>query len=183
VAERVYVCGGPGSGKTTFARELAARTRAAVYSLDEVAREGGGRGPETTDDERAGAVSRILASPRWIVEGVHVGWTAPLIEAADAVVWLDHVAWHKSGGRIIRRFVTQAWSEMRSRKGRDRFFRFRDYGRKLRELVVSVPETRSYDYAALESALAPFAAKLTRCRTQAEVTAELNRLGGASPPE
>jgi hypothetical protein len=170
VPERVYVCGGPGSGKSTFAAQLSARTGAPVFALDEIAREGGGRGPETTDDERAAAIAKILDQPRWIAEGVHLGWTVPLMAAADKIVWLDHVSAKASSGRITRRFFSQAWSEFRRRKGREKFFRFGDYGRKLRELFVSVPETRTYPVAELEAALAPYSAKVIRCRTSEEVT-------------
>ena len=180
MADRVYVCGGPGSGKTTFAHALSARTGLPVEALDEIAREGGGRGPETSADERAQAVQRILATQRWIADGVQLGWTQPLVEAADAVVWLDHVAWHASSGRIVRRFLRQAIAEARSRHGRERFLRFGDYARRLRELIVSVPETRTYPYEELEKALAPFAAKVTRCRTADEVAAALAALGGDS---
>lgn len=180
MADRVYVCGGPGSGKTTFARALAARIDVPVESLDEIARAGGGRGPETSAEERAQSVQRILATPRWIAEGVQLGWTQPLIDAADAVVWLDHVAWHASSGRIVRRFLAQAMAEARSRHGRERFLRFGDYARRLRELIVSVPETRTYAYEELAKALAPFAAKVTRCRTADEVAAALAALGGTT---
>jgi hypothetical protein len=183
VSDRVLVCGGPGSGKTTFARELGRRTLAPLHSLDEVAREGGGRGTETSAGERAAAVARILATPRWIAEGVHLGWTQPLMAGADAIVWLDHVEWHKSSGRIIRRFLRQAITEARGRRGRERFLRFGDYARRLRELIVSVPETRTYPYEELERALAPYARKLTRCRSADDVDAALVTLGGKSAPE
>jgi cytidylate kinase len=174
VVDRVYVCGGPGSGKSTFAASLSARTGIEVIALDEIAREGGGRGTETTDDERAAAVARILEKPRWIAEGVHLGWTQPLMAAADKIVWLDHVSAAASSGRITRRFFSQAWSEFRRRKGREKFFRFRDYGRKLRELFVSVPETRTYPTADLEAALTPYRAKVTRCKSAADVAEALD---------
>lgn len=176
MVDRVYVCGGPGSGKSTFGAELSSRTGIEVVALDEIAREGGGRGKETTADERAASVNRILEKPRWIAEGVHLGWTAPLMEAADKIVWLDHVSPAQSSGRITRRFFSQAWSEFRRRKGRDKFFRFRDYGRKLRELFVSVPETRTYPSAELEAALEPHAAKVIRCRATADVDGALASL-------
>jgi adenylate kinase family enzyme len=174
----VYVCGGPGSGKTTFATALAHRTGTAAHHLDNIARVGGGSGPETTADERQAAIDNILGQNAWIAEGVHLGWTQPLLDSAEAIVWLDHVAWHRSSGRIMRRFVSGALAEMRRRKGRERFLRFRDYARRLRELASAVPETRTYPFDELERALAPFADKVVRCRTQDDVTAALESLAG-----
>lgn len=176
MADRVYICGGPGTGKTTFATRLAERTGAPIHHLDDIARAGGGRGPETSDAARAAAVAAILATPRWIVEGVHLGWTAPLIDAADTVVWLDHVPPRASSVRIVRRFVAGAVSEFRQRKGRQKFLRVRDYGRKIRELVVSVPETRTFPRDELSRTLEPYSAKVTRCSSQADVDAALHTL-------
>jgi adenylate kinase family enzyme len=176
MARRVYVCGGPGAGKTTFAGQLSERTGLPIHHLDDIARVGGGRGPETTDSERAAAVDEILKEPAWIVEGVHLGWTQPLIEAADRVVWLDAVAPREGSVRIVRRFLGGAMAEARRRKGREKFLRVRDYGRKIREVVVSVPETRTFPRADLEAALAPSAGKLIHCLSAADVSAALDSL-------
>jgi adenylate kinase family enzyme len=168
-AERILIVGGPGSGKTTLALELSGQLNLPLHHLDDVARVGGGRGPETSTEDRATAVAAILASGRWVAEGVHLGWTSPLFDAADAILWLDHVRWQTSSRRVIRRFLRQAVAEARHRKGRERFLRFRDYARRLRELAVSLPETRNYPLDELEAALAAHGDKLIRCRTPADV--------------
>lgn len=175
-AERILVVGGPGSGKTTFAAQLAQRTGLPLHHLDEVARQGGGRGPERSAAQRDEDVAAITAAPRWIAEGLHLGWTAPLYAAADVIVWLDHISASRSGGRIVRRFASQALAEARRRRGLGRFLRPRDYVRRLRELAVSLPETRSFPSAELEAALAAHDAKLIRCRSAADVAAALERL-------
>jgi adenylate kinase family enzyme len=183
-ADRVLIVGGPGSGKTTFALRLAAATGLPAHHLDEVARVGGGTGPERPAAERAADVAAIVESGEWIAEGVHLGWTAPLYEAADTIVWLDHVPWKSSGRRMVRRFVAQAVHEARTRRGRERFLRFRDYARRLRDLVRAIPEARGYERggasgqsvgaaqptrAATESALSNHAPKLIHVRTAADV--------------
>ena len=168
-AERILIVGGPGSGKTTLALELAAQLNLPVHHLDEIARLGGGRGPETSAEHRSAAVSEILHAGRWVTEGVHLGWTSPLFGSADAIVWLDHVRWQTSSRRVVRRFLRQAIAEARQRKGRERYLRFRDYARRLRELAVSLPETRSYPQDELEAALASHREKLFRCQTPADV--------------
>lgn len=174
--ERIHVVGPPGSGKTTLASRLADALELPVHHLDEVARVGGGRGPERSAAEREAAVQDILASERWISEGLHLGWTQPLLDEAQAIVWLDHVRWQASSGRVVRRFVSQAWAEARQRRGRERFLRMRDYGRRLRELVVSLPETRTFPREELEAALAPLMGRVVHCRTPADVEAALHDL-------
>ena len=195
-AERILVVGGPGSGKTTFATRLASATGIPVHHLDEVARVGGGTGPERSDHERAADVARIVAAPRWIAEGIHLGWTDPLFDAAGTIVWLDHVAWGRSSRRMVRRFVSQALAEARRRRGRERFLRFRDYGRRLRDVARSIPEARRYhraegaagtsedlpSRAATEAALRTYTGKVVQCRSVAEVDAALALLSGRAAP-
>lgn len=177
--ERILIIGGPGSGKSTLGRALAARLDLPVHELDLIARAGGGRAAMTSDEERRADVAAILASPRWVAEGVHLGWTQPLIEAAQLVVWLDHVTARQSSQRIVRRFIHQAITEARRRRGRERFARLRDYASRLRELAVSVPETRTYPRTELEAALRGSSATVVRCRSEADVDAFLAQLDGA----
>ncbi len=182
-AERILIVGASGSGKTTLAGQIGQRANLPVHDLDLVARLSGGTSALRPENERDGLVGRILATDRWVVEGIHLGWTSPLMEAAQAIVWLDNVSWRGASRRMVRRFAGQALAEARSQKGWRRFFRLRDYGRRLGELGRAIPEARSYhrdqagvSRSATEEALRPFTAKLTRCRTQAEVDAILERL-------
>ncbi len=131
---RIHVIGGPGSGKTTLARQLAARTGLPVHNLDEVARVGGGTGRVRSAEERAPLVREILNEDAWITEGVHIDWTEPFLERADVVVWLDYASGSMASRRIVRRFIGGAIHEVRTRRGRQRFLRLRDYGRQLRAL-------------------------------------------------
>jgi adenylate kinase family enzyme len=85
---KVHVIGPSGAGKTTLARELGTRLGLPVYPLDPIA---------FTDTrwtirpltEKMKAVRDILQQPGWIVEGGHVGWTEPLLDAADVIIWLE----------------------------------------------------------------------------------------------
>jgi adenylate kinase family enzyme len=143
-ADRILVIGGMGSGKTTLARRIAKASGIPLHHLDEIARVGGGNGPARPESERSAAVHRLAESPRWIVEGIHLGWTEPLMRTADVIVWLDHVSWRRASGRILRRFLTDAWTEVRRQKGLRKFTRVRDYACHLRELVAAIPESRTY---------------------------------------
>jgi adenylate kinase family enzyme len=85
---RVFLIGPSAAGKTTLAAQLSARLQLPAYDLDPIA---------FTDThwsirplwEKRRAVEGILHQPAWIVEGSHVGWTEPLLDAARVIIWLD----------------------------------------------------------------------------------------------
>lgn len=179
---RIFIVGGSGSGKTTVAHQISTALQLPVHHLDEVARVGGGTGPERPPAERAAAITNILRSGRWVTEGIHLGWTDELLASADVILWLDHVSWTAATRRQLKRFVTQAWAEARRQKGWRRFGRFGDYLRRLRDLARAIPESRSYQNrrdtptrgpeetrAATAARLAPYVTKVVHCRTTADV--------------
>ena len=141
---RIHIMGGPGSGKTTLATRLAASSRLPVRHLDDVARVGGGEGRLRSATEREPLLEAILADDRWITEGVHLGWTDALLERADVIVWLDYVSWPRAARRIVRRFVSGAVYEMRTRPGREKVARLGDYARSLRSLGGALSQSRQY---------------------------------------
>jgi hypothetical protein len=189
-AERIFVIGGSGSGKSTLARLIGQRTGLPVHDLDQVARVGGGNGPERSAAERASEVTRIIKSGRWVVEGIHLGWTADLLAAADAIIWLDHVSWRQASGRVVKRFFGGAMGEARRQRGWRRFLRLRDYARELRSLAAAIPETRGYHNAdgeradgdggptrdATSAALEPYQAKVIHCRSRSDVERALEKV-------
>lgn len=193
--DRIFIVGGSGSGKSTLAGQIGGRTGLPVHELDQVARFGGGNGPERPAAERERMIGEILGSPGWVVEGIHLGWTERLLDAADVIIWLDHVAWVRSSGRVVRRFAGQAIAEARRQRGWRRFLRVRDYGRRLRELAAAIPESRRYhrgsprssgdrsptaSRAAAAAALQPYRAKLIHCRSSADIDAALQRVAPAA---
>jgi adenylate kinase family enzyme len=182
-AERILIVGASGSGKSTLAAEIGRRRGLPVHDLDTIARVSGGTSAPRLESERDKLLRQITSTDRWVAEGIHLGWTAPLMEAADAIVWLDNVTWPGASRRMVRRFASQALAEARRQRGWRRFFRLRDYARRLRDLGRAIPEARSYhrdeagvSRAATEEALRPFAAKVIRCTSDANVRAALERL-------
>ncbi len=186
--QRIVIVGGTGSGKTTLASELSDALGLPAHHLDVIARHGGGTGVERSPSERAAALAEIVESGRWIAEGIHLGWTDDLLQAADVIIWLDHVSWRSSSARMVKRFVKQALDEVRREKGLRKFTRFGDYVAHLRDLVRAIPEARSYHQkagvgsqpaetrAGTAARMALHSDKLIHCRTAADVRACVARL-------
>ena len=75
---KIYIVGGPGSGKTTLAARLAEITGLPCYELDSIAyAEFGPRIPQRPDHELAAEVAQIQALEGWVVEGMYFGWSDP----------------------------------------------------------------------------------------------------------
>ena len=142
-AERIHIIGGPGSGKSTLARRIGDARDLPVYPLDLVAYEGieFAERPQEDSAERA---QELAALPRWVTEGIHVGWTEPLLERADVIVWIDSAGWARAATRITMRALRHALGEIRVRRGRERFLRISDYVRNLRQLRYVLVASREY---------------------------------------
>lgn len=139
---RIHVIGGPGSGKTTLAREIGAYLGIEVHELDQIAF----TGPDYAErplPERVADLHLIAHRPAWITEGLFL-WTDELLAHADIIVWLDHVGWRRGIWRITRRFITSALGEAKNRQGLEKFARFRDYARHLKQLIQVFFSSRAY---------------------------------------
>ncbi|MCB0142414.1 MAG: hypothetical protein KDE50_21115, partial [Caldilineaceae bacterium] len=86
--QRIHIMGAAGSGKTTLARRAAEQIGCPWHELDAVAYEGGYARKRTLDERRA-SLQEITAQPAWVTEGWFLWWIDDLLEAADAIVWLD----------------------------------------------------------------------------------------------
>jgi len=142
-AERVHIIGGPGSGKSTLARRIGESLDLPVYALDLLAYEGIDFDERPLEDS-AQRAREIATLPRWVTEGIHVGWTNPLLERADVIVWIDSVGWSRAAARITSRTFRTALREIRIRRGRERFLRMSDYARNLRQLGYVLVASREY---------------------------------------
>ena len=147
--QRIHVVGVTGSGKTTLARELAARLHAPHIELDALH-----WGPEWTpapDDTFRQRLREVLAGDCWVVDGNYSKMRDIVWARADTVIWLDYpfvlVFW-----RLIRRtwrrvFLQQSlWNE--NREGwrqvfsRDSIFlwRLRSFGKKRRHYLALIQQ-------------------------------------------
>ncbi len=86
--QRAIVIGCPGAGKSTFARKLRARTGLPLYYLDMLWHR-----PDRTNVSRQAfdaALSAILATDRWIIDGNYQRTLEMRLQACDAVFFLDY---------------------------------------------------------------------------------------------
>ncbi len=86
-ALKILVIGSGGSGKTTFARRLAARTGLPLIHLDALYWRPGWE--PTPADEWRTTVEALVRRDAWIMDGNYGGTLDIRLEACDAVVFLD----------------------------------------------------------------------------------------------
>lgn len=181
--KRIHIIGGPGSGKTTLARKIGACLGTKTYELDQIAFTGQDF-TERPFPDRVADISRIADSSAWVTEGLFVLWTEELLESADMIVWLDNVTWERGILRIARRFVQSALHEAKKRRGLERFARFQDYARHVRQFIqvfytsrayytgrVSQPDHRAESRRSTEKYLTAYKNKVIHCQSDEAVEA------------
>ncbi len=100
--QRVLVIGSPGAGKSTLAREIARRTGLPVVHLDQQYWQPGW--VETARSDWHSKVERLIAEPRWIIDGNYSGSLSARLGRADTVIDLEFPAW-RCVARLLRRIL------------------------------------------------------------------------------
>lgn len=178
VMRRVHIVGGPGSGKTTLAYQLAGILCAPCIELDSVGYEGGA-GADRPMAVRVADIQNIAAQPAWVTEGIFLGWTEALFQTADAILWLD-LPWRVAGWRIFTRHVRAELRGNNKHRGWLKLFSFmrwcQGYYQSSAMHAVAPEMDLSENRATTAAYLAQFGDKVTRFQTSKEVDTWIKRL-------
>ncbi len=98
--ERIAVIGCSGSGKSTLAKALADSTGLPLVHLDQEFWRPGWVKPAR--DDWLAIHERLIAQPRWILDGTHLSTLEARLAACDGVVFLDYPRW-LCVGRVVKR--------------------------------------------------------------------------------
>jgi adenylate kinase family enzyme len=182
---RLRIVGTSGAGKTTLARQVAARTGLPHLELDAVFWDAGWQRRDL--DEALGIVREFAAAHPggWVADG---NWSTPLNGlldpgtpgGADAVVWLDQpraVVMRRVVGRTIRRGVLreQLWHGNRERMSD--WLRWEPERNIMRWAWTSHPRTRARMLARIAAG-----EPIVRLQGQRDVDAWLSTLPRAADP-
>ena len=136
---RILVYGVTGSGKSTAAQRIAARTRLPLTLADELTWTP--RWVPVAEDEQRRRFAAIAARDRWVLDTAYGAWLDVVLPRVDLVVGLDYPRWF-SLQRVFRRSVMRAIDKKPICNGNTESFRgmlgrnsviawhFRSFGRK-----------------------------------------------------
>jgi adenylate kinase family enzyme len=177
---RIHIIGGPGSGKTTLARRLAARFGVPPTDLDEIGYEGGA-GAKRPLAARLADVHALATRPEWITEGMYLWWIDDLLRSADAIIWLD-VPWRVAAWRIVWRHIRTSRAGTNRHPGVRKLLRFllstrRYYVGAAAEQVVVHDDDGAVTRSLTALELAAYAGKVVRYSSSADVAALLSGVG------
>ena len=88
IGHRIVILGCPGSGKSTFARALAARTGLPLVHLDNLWWRADGTHVSREEFDRA--LAALLRGEKWILDGDYSRTYEVRLRACDTVVFLDY---------------------------------------------------------------------------------------------
>ena len=106
--ERIKVVGTSGSGKSSFARELAERLGLPYCEMDRLFWKPGWQ--QSSDDELFRKVHEVTSRPRWVLDGNYTRTLPIKWKQVQLVIWLDPSfvrTVFRVTGRTIRRALTQ----------------------------------------------------------------------------
>lgn len=167
---RLYIVGGPGSGKSSLADALSTRTGTAALHLDDhwdrlFARDETGSPTNDAVAFREQLIGEQLERDAWIVEGAEPPFVDALAAASDLIVWCD-VSLQVAAYRMIRRHVTADLSRSNRFPGYRRLWRFLRSVRQRYQAAIDpqAPEWTKWTRARVQQAAQQYRHKLIHSR-------------------
>ena len=167
---RIYITGGPGSGKTTLAKRIARQFNIPCFEMDLIGWENG-VGAERPLEMRLRDVHETAIQANWVVEGGHSPWRNELLQVADQIVWLD-LSWNVAGRRILTRHMRASLAGTNKHHGLLKLYRFMSYAKTFYTSTQPDQKTRRTEAEELQ----PYMDKVIHCQSPAEVEAFFSRL-------
>ena len=100
---KIYITGGPGSGKTFVSNTIAKRCNIGKLSLDEIVWDKYYK--EKTTRERDETLHNFLCNNKsWIIEGTYFDWLLDLFTKSDLIIFIQTNVMLRSF-RILKRFL------------------------------------------------------------------------------
>ncbi|WP_397538250.1 AAA family ATPase [Rummeliibacillus pycnus] len=108
LGQKIHIIGPVGSGKTTLAKKLALLNQCDYFELDNIvwirSEDGDIR---RTENDRDLLLQQIINNKKWVIEGAHYQpWTAPSLESADCIIYLEP-SYFTRIYRVNKRFIKQ----------------------------------------------------------------------------
>lgn len=100
---RIAIIGGPGTGKTTLAKELSNIYNLPVTHIDGIHHLANWNVRDKV--ERDKLILDIVKKEKWIIEGTYKTTLRPRLERADFIIWLDYSTKAQLKG-IFKRYFT-----------------------------------------------------------------------------
>jgi adenylate kinase family enzyme len=116
----VLIYGVTGSGKTTLARKLAARTGLPWHCVDDLTWEPGW--VAVAPDEQRRRIGAICAGEHWVLDSAYSQWLDIVLARADLIAALDYPRW-RSLARLGRRTLMRAFDHRQVCNGNTESFR------------------------------------------------------------
>jgi adenylate kinase family enzyme len=85
--EKIAIIGSSGAGKSTLAKKLGSILKIKVFHMDRFCWLRGWKGK--TGDTRIDILQELVRGKQWIIEGTYLDSSAPRLEAADTIIFLD----------------------------------------------------------------------------------------------